>query len=124
WRVLGRLQHDRAGRGGCAGEFPAGELDRVVPRHDARDRPDRFFLHDAEETGRVVGDRAAEDALGLLRVVVQRRHELGDLAARLVAWFALLARDRDGELVDAGRADLGQSVQVAGTFGGKRLAPR
>lgn len=58
-RVLGRFEHQRIAGGEGGGDFPRGHHDRVIPRRDGRNHPNRIAAHHAGVTRQVFATELA-----------------------------------------------------------------
>ena len=98
---LGGLEHDRVAGGDGGKDLPRRHLQRVVPRRDRSDDPDRFAPDARRVVGRVLGRRLALEIAGGAAeegdVVDRARHvEPADQLDRLARVAALDGRDLVG----------------------------
>jgi hypothetical protein len=90
-RLLGRLEHHRAAGGEGGTEFPGGQHQRIIPRHDQPAHADRFL---EREIQRVVGDAQGFTVhlVGQAAVVLEAGGGVSHVELAFDNWFAAVER--------------------------------
>ena len=122
-RELGRLAERGVAGGEHRRELPGEQQQRVVPRHDAGDEPERLLQHERELRRLDRRDHPALRAARQLGVEVERARRPADLVAVLDQRLAALAGHQLGQLVGAGAQPRGDLVQRLRALGGRRRGP-
>ena len=122
-RELRRLAQSGVAGGEHGRELPGQQEQRVVPRHDAGDEPERLLQHERELRGLDRRDHPALRAARQLGIEVERARRPADLVAVLDQRLATLAGHQLGQLFRAGAQPRGDLVQRLRALGGRGRGP-
>ena len=115
-RLLGRLEHDAVAHQQRRSQLPAADDQRVVPRHDRPDHPERLAADEGEVIRAGRGHLVVE-LVGELGVVLDAVGAVGDIDVHRVGdGLADVAALEQGEVVDVGADQLGEAAQDALAF--------
>ena len=123
-RRFGGFDHHRAAGGqrrpGLAGDHRG----REVPRGDRRADSDRLLGDENPLVGLVRRNQVTIGALAFLSEPLDERCRIGDLAARLGQWLALLDRHQAREILLVGQHQIVPAAQQPRAITGGARAPR
>lgn len=114
---LGRLEHYRAARSQCWGDFPGGHQQRVVPWNDRASHPDRLLHCLAGEALIGQGDHLRAFAIALLgqvRVKIEAASGIANIPECFRQWLAVVQYLQARNFLLAMANALGNGTQVLG----------
>ncbi len=118
-----RLEDDRVARRKGRADLPAGHHDRVVPRRDRGDDPDRLTPDHRGQAGRVLVDRLALHHPSCPGEEAQVVDDDRDLVDRGADRLAGILRFEATELVGTGLDTVGELEEHAAPLGRSRVLP-